>query len=222
MNVRSMTRAAFVAGMLGLGALIAAPAAHAARNGDAETYVQENANAALRALGDRSTSSTQRRQTFQRLMGQFADMPRIGSFVLGRYAGQLRNDAALRSEWTSTFQEFAMATYEDRFGGFDGSAIRVTGSEERIAGRDVIVESLLQPRGNGTPTRVQWRVLRSGNGWKVVDVSVIDSARNQVWLAQFQQRQFLAELDSNNGNIRTLMTDIRGLTASMRQRARNS
>jgi hypothetical protein len=41
---------------------------------------------------------------------------------------------------------------------------------------------------------------------------------NQIWLAQQQQRDFLAALDRNNGDIRALMTDIRGLTASLRQR----
>jgi phospholipid transport system substrate-binding protein len=64
---------------------------------------------------------------------------------------------------------------------------------------------------------VQWRLLRSGNAWKVVDVSLLLDG-NQIWLAQQQQRDFLAELDRNNGDIRSLMTDIRGMTTAMRQR----
>jgi phospholipid transport system substrate-binding protein len=197
--------------------LAAAPNAYAARNGDAESYVEENATSALRTLGDRNLSATQRRQTFNTLMAQFSDMPRIANFVLGRYSAQLRTDAALRAEWTRTFQEYAIAVYEDRLGRFSGSAIRVTGSTERVAGRDVIVTSELAPRDGGRAMTVQWRLLRSGNAWKVVDVSLLLEG-NQIWLAQQQQRDFLAELDRNNGDIRALMTDIRGMTASMRQR----
>jgi phospholipid transport system substrate-binding protein len=63
---------------------------------------------------------------------------------------------------------------------------------------------------------VQWRVLRSGNGWKVLDAAV---GRDGVWLAQFQQRQFLAQLDRNRGDVRALMSDIRTRTASLRERA---
>jgi phospholipid transport system substrate-binding protein len=218
----TFTRAAFLSGVLSAGLLAAAPAAYAARNPDAESYVQQNAASALRTLGDRNLSSTQRRQTFDRLMAQFADMPRIAHFVLGRYGAQLRADTALRSEWTSAFQDYAIAVYEVRLGNFSGSAIRVTGSVERVPGRDVIVTSELNPRGGGRPMIVQWRLLRTGEAWKVVDVSLILEG-NEIWLAQQQQRDFLAQLDRNSGDIRALITTIRGQTASMRERmmARN-
>jgi phospholipid transport system substrate-binding protein len=216
-NTRTLTRGALLAGMLGVGLLAAAPAAHAARNTDAESYVQENAASALRTLGNRNLSTSQRRQTFDRLMAQFADMPRIANFVLGRYGSQLRTDAALRAEWTRTFQEYSIAVYEVRLGNFSGSAIRVTGSVERVPGRDVIVTSELNPRDGGRPMTVQWRLLRSGEAWKVVDVSLILEG-NEIWLAQQQQRDFLAQLDRNNGDIRALMTTIRGQTANMRDR----
>lgn len=223
MTTRPITRAAFFAGMLGLGVLVAAPEAHAARNADAESYVQTNATAALRTLTDTRVGTPQRRSQFDQLMGRFADMPRIASFVLGRYSAQLRSDTALRTDWTRTFQDYSIAVYEDRLGRFNGATIRVTDSTERVAGRDVIVNSELVPRGGGRPQLVQWRLLRSGDVWKVVDVSLLIEG-NQIWLAQQQQRDFLAQLDRNNGDIRALMTDLRGLTASLRQRvlARNS
>ncbi len=211
---RPVTRATFLSGLIGLGALAVAPNAHAARNSDAENYVQTNATAALAALGNPSLSTTQRQQQFQRLMTQFADMQRIAIYVVGRYRGALTEDVALRREWVDTFQAFAIATYEDQFATMSGAAIRVTGSEERVAGRDVVVDSSVRPP-HGEPMRVQWRVLRSGNVWKVTDIAV---GRDGVWLGQIQQRQFLAQLDSNNGNIRALISDLRGRTATMRQR----
>lgn len=216
-TLNALTRTAFLSGMLGLGLLAAAPEAHATRNTDAESYVQQHAAAALHTLGDRTVSSTQRQQTFNRLMAQFADMPRIANFVLGRYGSQLRTDTALRSEWTSAFQDYSIAVYELRLSSFSGSGIRVTGSTERVAGRDVIVTSELAAQDGGRPMTVQWRLLRSGEVWKVVDVSVVIEG-NQIWLAQQQQRDFLAELDRNNGDIRSLINTIHGQTASMRQR----
>lgn len=209
---RPVTRATFLSGLFGLGALAVAPDAHAARNSDAETYVQQNATAALAALGDANAS--QRRAQFQRLMAQFADMDRIATYMVGRYSPQLRADATLRRDWLAAFQEFAMATYEDQFQNMSGGAVRVTSSEERIAGRDVIVDSQIRP-ATGATQRVQWRVLRSDAGWKVVDIA---AGRDGVWLGQIQQRQFLAQLDQNNGDVRALINDVRGRTATMRQR----
>jgi phospholipid transport system substrate-binding protein len=198
-------------------ALSAAAPAHAARNAEAEQYVQANATAALSTLANGSMSTTQRRQTFYQLMAQFADMPRIATFVLGRYSTQLRADATLRTEWQSVFQDYAIAVYEDRLQRFNGATLRVTGSTERIAGRDVIVQSQLVPPNGEQPTTVQWRLLRSGNAWKVVDVSLVLEG-NQIWLAQQQQRDFLAALDRSSGDVRALIADVRQLTTSMRSR----
>lgn len=217
MTNRPLTRAAFLAGMISVSALAAAPAAHAARNSEAEAYVQENGNAALRTLGDRSISAAQRRQTFDRLITQFADMPRIANFVLGRYGAQLRSDAALRAEWVRTFQEYSIAVYEDRLERYSGGVLRVTDSTERVAGRDVIVSAEVVPRGGDRPLPVRWRLLRAGAGWKVVDVSLVLDG-NQIWLAQQQQAEFLAVLGRNNGDIRALMVEVRQLTAMMRER----
>jgi len=217
----TLTRASFFAGIMALATVLLAPNALAARNPDAEQYVQTNAAAALAALGNAEMSATQRRQTFNRLMTQFADMPRIATFVLGRYSTQLRTDAPLRGEWEAAFQDYAIAVYEDRLQRFSGATLRVMSSTERTPGRDVIVQSELRPANGEGPTTVQWRLLRSGEAWRVVDVSLVLDG-NQIWLAQQQQRDFLAALDRSNGDIRALIADVRTLTNSMRGRtARN-
>ncbi len=221
MTSLSFTRSGFFAALAGAMLMAAAPEAHAARNAAAEGYVQENATAALNSLANRSQTADARQQQFGRLMGQFADVPRISNFVLGRYSTSLRADAALRTEWQTTFQEYAIAVYEDQLDRFRGNAIRVTDSVERVPGRDVIVRSQVTPRGRTQPMNVQWRILRSSDtaAWKVVDVSLVLDG-NEIWLAQQQQRDFLAQLDRNNGNIRALITSVRASTAEMRQRIR--
>jgi phospholipid transport system substrate-binding protein len=218
-TARTFTRAAFVATLISAGMLAAAPAAHAARNADAERYVQANAQEALSSLANMSVSRSQRQQTFNTLMARFADMPRIANFVLGRYGAQLRGDAALRAEWTRAFQDYSVAVYEAQLEQYSTSTLRVVNSVERVPGRDVIVVSEMTPRGSSRAMRVQWRMLRSAEGatWKVIDVSLVDNG-SEIWLAQQQQRDFLAALDRNNGDIRALITTVQGQTASMRQR----
>lgn len=218
MTSRSVTRAAFLSGLAGFGAFAMATNAVAARNPDVEHYVEENASEALRTLGDRSVTGAERHQTFDELMAEFADMPRLAVWVLGRYGGQLRNDPVLRADWTRTFQEYAIATYETRLSRYSGGSIRVVGSVENVAGRDITVNTQLSPDGESRPLPVQWRLLRAGDTWKVMDVSLVFEGNNQIWLAQQQQLDFLAALDRNHGDIRALMTDVRAQTATMRRR----
>lgn len=216
MTARHLTRAGFLAAIMSFGAFAAAPAAYAARNTEAEAYVQANATEALSTLSNTRVSPAQRQQTFYGLIQRFADMPRIAGFVLGRYGASLRNDAALRAEWTQAFEDYSIAVYELRLGAFNGSTVRVTGSIERSAD-DVIVQSEMVPQGAGRAQPVQWRLIRRGGVWKVNDVSVILEG-NQIWLAQQQQGEFLSRLDRNNGDVRALVADIRQRTASIRER----
>jgi phospholipid transport system substrate-binding protein len=217
-NSRHLTRTAFLAGAFSLGALATAPVAFAARNAEAERYVEANAREALRTLGDRSVSGSERQQTFHALMAQFADMPRLAVWVLGRYGTQLRADPTLRAQWTEAFQDYAIAVYESSLARYSGGTIQVTNSIENVPGRDIVVVSQLSPSGQPRPLPVQWRLLRSADGWKVMDVSLILNGDNQIWLAQQQQRDFLAALDRNGGDVRALMSQVRSQTASMRSR----
>lgn len=214
---RPVTRASFLSGILGLGALAVAPNAYATcnanatRNADAEQFVQRSASEALAALGNSNVS--QREQQFRTLMTRFADTRRIGLFVLGRYRGALEADAALRNEWLAAFQDFAIATYQNQFSSFDGARIEVTCSEEQTA-TTVVVDSTVRPRG-GDPVRVQWKVLRSQNVWKATDIAV---GADGVWLSQLQQRLFMRQLDSQfNGDLRLLLADVRQRTTTLRR-----
>lgn len=218
MSVRSMTRTAFLAALASVAALAAAPPAHAARNAEAELYVQEHASEAFAALGDNSLSATQKQQTFNRLVAQFSDMPRIAIWVLGRYAAQLRGDPTLRSEWTETFQTFAITSYEYQLNRFSGSVLRVVGSTELTPNQTVDVTSEITPRGQTRPVTVRWRINRSGQGWKVFDIQLVTANGDAIWLGQLQQQEFLAQLGRNGGDIRALLRSIQTQTASMRER----
>jgi phospholipid transport system substrate-binding protein len=213
-----LTRGGFLAAFAAAALILGAPSAHAARNPEAEAYVNTHANAALASLSNRASPDA-RQQVFSELMNRFADVPRIAMFVLGRYSTQLRGDADLRNEWLAVFLDYSNAVYEDQLDRYRGNEIRVTDSIERIPGSDVIVRTEVVPRGQSRPLPVQWRILRAGNAWKVVDVSLVLEG-NEIWLAQQQQRDFLAQLDRTQGNIRGLIASVRQTTAMLRQRIR--
>lgn len=219
MKSLTLSRAGFVAALAAAAFSLSATPALAARNSEAEAYVQTNATAAIGALSTAGQSVDARQAEFARLLPIFADVPRIANFVLGRYGPQLRANPTLNREWVSTFQEYMIAAYAAQLERFSGNEIRVTDSIERVPGRDVVVRSQVVARGETRPMNVQWRILKSGAGWKVVDVSLLVDG-SEIWLAQQQQRDFLAQLDRNGGNVSALIASVRTSTAELRNRAR--
>ncbi|MFT3729403.1 MAG: ABC transporter substrate-binding protein [Terricaulis sp.] len=216
MTSPKLTRATFLAAMLGAGFVAAAPAALAARDASVEQYVQSNASSALQTLGDHSLSDTARQQTFNTLVNQFSDIESTAQYVLGTYAPQVWRDPALKAQWVNAFRDFLIATYEDQLNQFSGGQVTVTGST--VVNARVIVSSRLTPRG-ARPLQVQWKLQRAAGNWRVFDIA-LQSGESVVWLAQQQQLVLRDQLSRNHGDIADLIRQLNQQTTQLRAHAR--
>lgn len=211
-----LTRAGAIAAFLSFAFVAGAPASMAAGSVAAEQHVLTNANAALAVLANRSISTTAREEAFRDVIDRMADVRSIATFVLGRYGGSVRDDAALRAAWTDAFGGYAFAVYQEQLARYAGGQVRITGSIERVAGRDVIVRSEIPARSNGRPLLLQWRLLYGDVGWRVVDVSFVTDG-SEIWLAQQQRNEFMLQLDQSRGDMRALITSVRARTVELRR-----
>lgn len=181
-----------------------AQAARSHASPEAEAFVQNGANQAIRVLQNRGESTQAKKRTFRFMIDQVADVPRISAFVLGKYRRSLSPEQQAR--FGQAFKEYAYNVYESRLGAYAGQKLQVTGSVERKPG-DVIVSSRVVGSANGSPN-VQWRLIRNGDGrWRVVDINV-----SGVWLGIVQQHDFVSTLDNNGGNIDALIEQLRSQT----------
>jgi len=178
-----------------------APASRAHGDLQAEAFVQEQASRVIQVLNDRSMSLAEKKQTFRALVDEVADVPRITSFVLGRYRRVITPEQYAR--FASAFRDYADTVYETRLGLYHGQALKVTGSTVRQPG-DVVVSSLVTG-GDGGPTVVNWRVIRGSDGrYRAVDVQV-----QGVWLAITEQQDFVSTLDNHRGDIDLLIAQLK-------------
>lgn len=173
-------------------------AAQTQRDAAAEQFVQTEANRALGILNNHSTAEKIR--LFRTFVDQVADVPRITSFVLGKY--QRTITPAQSQQFAVVFREYASNVYESRLDDYHGETLKVTGSVVRKPG-DVIVTSVIVGGQQNAPVPVRWRVLQSGAGWKVVDVEV-----KGVWLAITEQQDFVSTIDNAGGNINVLIAQL--------------
>jgi phospholipid transport system substrate-binding protein len=187
----------------GLTVLVPSPvAAQASRDAAAEQFVQTNAQRVLTVLNDRAMPTAQKRRTFETLVDQVTDVPRITDFVLGKYNRTIT--PAQKKEFAVLFRDFANNVYESRLGEYGGERLVVTGSTVRTA-NDVIVASRVTGGKLTQPSVVNWRVLKGADGrWRAVDVQV-----RGVWLAITQQQDFVSTIDNAGGNVDVLIRQLR-------------
>jgi phospholipid transport system substrate-binding protein len=180
-------------------AVLAQSRAHG--DAEAESFVQTEASRVLTVLNDRGMGLEAKKAAFRTMIDQVADVPRITSFVLGRYRRVIT--PAQYAAFLSAFREYADNVYESRLGQYSGQTLKVTGSVVRQPG-DVVVTSEVSG-GSGAPTVVNWRVIRGMDGrYKAVDVQV-----EGVWLAITEQQDFVSTLDNHNGDINVLINQLR-------------
>ncbi|AZU03069.1 toluene tolerance family protein [Glycocaulis alkaliphilus] len=173
---------------------------------EAEAFVQREAQEvinALQAYNEGELDEEALKRNFRDRIDVLADVPRITNFVLGRY--RRGADEAELEEFRTVFREFAINVYESELGNYAGQTLEVTGSVTRSQG-DFIVRSTVRANGAGDDVPVNWRVMSTDDGMKVVDAEVMG-----VWLAQTQRE----EITSIIGNARG---DVSAATRALRQR----
>ncbi len=163
---------------------------------DARLFVDELANQTLEILRDGDSTPEERRNRFADLFTNGADLDRIGRFVLGRYAKQMRAENRL-PEYQALFREYVVNIYAARLGQYSGETFEISGASA-ISDKEVVVESKI--KSGDSDFRVNWRVFNSGQGYKIVDVQV-----EGIWMAIEQREQFTSFINNNNRQVSALI-----------------
>ena len=166
----------------------------------AEQFVQTQAQRVISELNDKSQSTTEKIRVFRGIVDEIADVPKITSFVLGKYGRSIT--PSQRQHFSGVFRQYAQNVYETRLGDYHGESVKVSGSVVRKPG-DVVVNTTIAGGKLSQPVQASWRVLGSGASWKVVDVQV-----SGIWLAITQQQDFVSTIDNAGGNIDALIAQL--------------
>lgn len=185
---------------VGLMSLATPSAAQGARDAGAEQFVQRSAQKVISILADRSMDEAQKEAAFDHAVDDLADVPRITTFVLGKYARSITPEQKAR--FAPAFRRYAERVYHNRLDEYHGESLRVVGSTVRKPG-DVIVATQVTGGKLSQPVNVSWRVLSGPEGWKAVDVEF-----KGVWLAITEQQDFVSTVDNAHGDIDVLTAQL--------------
>lgn len=193
LNRRGVITALAVSGLFAPAATLAA----AARNAEAEQFVQTEGQKALTIVTDRGLSTAAREAAFRQMIDRLADFQRISGFVLGKYGRVIT--PTQRQRFNVVFKGYAQRLFQTSLAGFKGNQLQVTGSVVRGPG-DTVVNTVISGDPRSGPLPVAWRVLGASGSFKAVDVQ----ARG-VWLAITLQQDFVSTIDNAGGDIEVLI-----------------
>jgi phospholipid transport system substrate-binding protein len=175
---------------------VAIVAGRAEASSSPERFIDNLAERALALVTDNGIGLAERRQKFDQLLAETFDMEGIGRFLLGRHWRLATPED--REAYLKAFTESTVYTYSNRFDDYSGQKLAVDGSRED--GQFTLVASrIIDPKG-GPDVRVDWRVIRQGDAFKVVDV-VIEG----VSMSVTQRQEYASVIQSNGGDVKALI-----------------
>jgi phospholipid transport system substrate-binding protein len=207
---RGFTRGlAAVAAVLLLAAAGPRPAA-AVEAGDPAAFVRHFGEQAIAVLADEGLAGDQREQAFRELLTTGFDVKTIGRFVLGRYWRKATE--AERAEYGRLYEDLIVATYARQLSSYAGEGLKVAGVRQRD-GKSALVASRFL-RAEGEPVQLDWRLLRRGDTWRIVDVVVEGMS-----MALSQRSEFKAVIRGNGGRVEALLEKLREKTRQAESRS---
>ena len=167
---------------------------------DPTTFINRLANETLKVLAERPPP-TERERRFKAILLENFDMPRISRFVLGRYwAGSSDQE---KQEFQMLLPDYVVRSYSNQFMRYSGETVKVTRS--RPAEREVtVVSSQIISSSGAPPINVDWRVVRTGNDYRITDV-IVDG----VSLVLTHRQEFAAVIERQGGGTSTLNRTLR-------------
>ena len=206
---RGFSRSFAVLGIVALAASIGLGAPRPAAAGeldDPAIFVREFCAQAIGVLADRSLSGEHRQQAFRDLLTAGFDVKAISRFVLGRY--WRRATEVQRAEFMDLFEDLIVATYSRKFADYSGQTLKVEAIREENEKMAAVASRIL--RESGEPIRIDWRLLRRDQSWRIVDVVVEGMS-----MVLSQRSEYAAVIKRDGGKIEGLLTKLREKTARL-------
>ena len=204
---RGFSRGIAVLGVAALVGLGAPNPALATGDSDPAIFVREFSAQAIQVMADESLSSEHRELAFRELLTAGFDVKAISRFVLGRY--WRRANEAEREEFTGLFEDLIVATYSRKFSDYGGQILKIEAIREENEKMAAVASRIL--RQNGEPIKIDWRLLRRGKSWRIVDVVVEGMS-----MVLSQRSEYAAVIKGDGGKIEGLLVKLRKKTARVR------
>jgi len=195
----------FLSVSLGIAVIVAAsmPASAGKFAGEPKDFIADLGDRAIRTLADTTVGDSSRRMQFRELFLDGFDVKSLSRYAIGRY--WRKASSAQRSEYQRLFTDFIVNTYASRFGQYSGEKLVVTG-ERAVKGKDTIVHSDIV-RPDGAPVRVDWRVRKRDDEYKVIDIIV-----EGVSMAITQREEFASVIRHHGGEVDGLIRELKSKT----------
>ena len=161
-------------------------------------FLTELTDRAVDQLSEPGLSDDEQERRFRSLLGEGFDIPAIGRFVLGRYWRRASEEE--RAAFLATFEDLIVHRFLPLFAEYSGDKISVGVARPFRNNPDFINVSSKLIRDEGEPIRIDWRVRRRDDGYRIVDI-----VAEGISIAVTLRSEYTSVLKQNGGDVGALV-----------------
>ncbi|MSO91929.1 MAG: ABC transporter substrate-binding protein [Rhodospirillales bacterium] len=189
--------------------VFAAPARATGVETEAQKFIEDMAQEAVRSLTDPAVPRPQRVNNFRSLFRSHFAVEEIGKWILARHWNLATEEE--RQEYLALLVDLLVVSYVDRFAGYAGEKLKVLRVLADTPERVSVFSEMTRPQSEDL-VHVNWVVSKKFGPFKVVDVVVEGTSMGQTLRSDYG-----SIIRQKDGKIAALLAVMREKTAELRQ-----
>lgn len=173
------------------------PAPAEAKAGSADQFIAGLGDNVIKVITDDASTQSEKERSFRQMFNESFDAEEVIKFILGRHWRAASDEQ--RREFRQAFEDLAVKTYATRFGQYSGEQFKVKDARPGATQDEYFVPSAIE-RPNGPPLRIDWKVRRNGETWRIADIVV-----EGVSMALTYRQEYGAFIQKHDGKVQALI-----------------
>jgi len=173
---------------------------------DPSQFIQSIVDEASKALITNKTKE-ERMNELKLIAIKSVDIKGIGLYTLGSYRKDLSD--AQKEEYNDLFKNYFLKSFANRLSDYTDPKINVI-SQEKLNEKYTIVSSILMATEKKPEVNIQWRVYTKNPDQPLIRDLIIEGLS----LARTQKEEFNSVIQSNNGDINALFSNLKNFINS--------
>jgi phospholipid transport system substrate-binding protein len=164
-------------------------------------FVNELLNDAINKLADKNLSKNQKVNFIEKLALEHVDINALGLYTLGELRKSSKEDEIANYE--ESFKKYFLKSLTSRLTDYSSSKFEVIG-EDKKSSNYTIVNSKITPNDGGPEIKIDWRIYTKNPEKPLIRDLIVEGLS----LARTQKEEFASILNSNNNDIKILITKL--------------
>ena len=164
-------------------------------------FVNELVGDTINKLADKNLSKNQKANFIEKLALEHIDINALGLYTLGELRKSSKKDDIANYE--ESFKKYFLKSLTSRLADYSSSKFEVLG-EDKKSSNYTIVNSKITPDDNGPEIKIDWRVYTKNPEKPLIRDLIVEGLS----LARTQKEEFASILNSNNNDIKILITKL--------------